>query len=122
MSDIDRIGAGRDGIRAEIAKWRDAIAAHQQKIEQLAAKLGELDIAERVLRQMAGIGPGDPAVEAIIAAATPTRSGRWPGVTPKKARAVKPAGLPSYPEMIREAINFAKGQGFIGLESIEIVT
>ena len=115
-------------IQARRTKLADAITAHRNEITTLEAKLAELEIAERVFAELSletieTITAVDDisAGMNVVHADESSHRGDAEGLTDARlhrsgSKGNKPAGLPSIPDMILEAVRHAQGLGASGLE------
>src|SRR5689334_8832698 len=89
-----------------------ALEAREAEIEQalsaLEAERARIRKAKKIL-----LSTGSATEEETQSVAEPSPS-------PKSLPAVRPAGIPSNPDMIFEALSFASAQGVIGFEPAEI--
>jgi hypothetical protein len=131
-------------IRVQRKAVDDEIARHHEALETLEKRRGELEIAERIvsgleeqlqLRQrgmtvVAGDGADygadyiiqNAAGQTVAGIQVKSRRGRPPGPPKEKKKLPpKPEGLPTYPEMIEDAVLMASNHGFLGLEPAEII-
>jgi hypothetical protein len=109
-------------IQARRAKLDEQINAQREILATLEAKRSELEIAERVFAELALETTDNDSTQA-----TPRRSEQdgtrlWNRYQESIKELAKPAGLPTVPEMIIEALRHAHGLGAPGLEPAGIVS
>lgn len=109
MTDIERIRSRRQGIEREI---KDA----KLRISALTSEDQELEIAERVILRLSGSGTHG---HSILPALRQEAHGVV-GASREKGITSKPSDTPTMPEMITEALQYAKLRGRRGLEPKEM--
>jgi hypothetical protein len=111
LSQLQIIKDKRREVELEIARRKDAIDVHVKALEPLEKTARDLEIAERVLASLSDAGNADSDRAAQTREST-AKTEDDDG---------KPAGIPTVPEMIIEALQVARSNGSKGLEPKEIV-
>jgi hypothetical protein len=105
--DTEALRARREAIDQEIARYRDAIAALEQR-------RSELEIGERIIAEFA-TEQGAPKDESPRREASTSEQEQSDQKRPRK-----PEGLPTVPEMIVSALRDARARGSIGMVPAEV--
>jgi hypothetical protein len=117
LADTDHITA----IAARRADIDERITHLREQIASLEVRRGELEIAERVLREIAGTNPATEYVSSRAPAHRPFVGAVPSEQRPRRIVSPKPPGLPSIPKMIIEALEYARDNGLRGFEPNEVL-
>lgn len=102
-------------IQARRKRIAEAIGEHESGIAALRAEDAELDVAERVFMRLATENDFRELAKIVGTGATAEAKAE------QEAESGKPPGIPTMPDMIREALKHALSRNVLGLEPTDML-